>query len=125
MNKYDELIDNLASQMPELTDADALCDDIMEKLPEQNSNEKRTNWIDVLRWTTSIAASFLLVLFVEQNLSYTTSHEEPDYTRSLVSLQSSFERINNSASISETLRQIVEEKQNRISISKIKESYQL
>lgn len=120
MNKYDELIDKLASQMPELADADAFCDDIMERLPERNLNEKRVDWIGILRWTTSIAAVFLLVLFIEQKSSSPTLNEEPDYTHSIVSLQSSFEQINNSTSISETINRIVKEKQNRISISQIK-----
>jgi len=125
MNKYDELINHLASQTPELPDADALCDSIMESLPEQHPVQKESLWIGIARWTTSIAAIFLLVLFIDQSSSIPSSPMEPDYSQSLTSLQSSFERINTSTSLPETIHQIVEEKQNRVTLSKIKKSLQL
>lgn len=123
MNKLDNILENLVSQEPEFIDADALCDSILDNLPEQNQQESR--WIGFLRWSTSIAASFLLVLFIAQNIEAGDVQETPVSVNYAARYPQVFDKVANASSIQEAILQIAKKKETQISIYNIKKQYSL
>ncbi len=124
MNKIDAITRRLASQEPELKDADALCDSIMDHLPPQQEPQ-RYRLLHVLQAVASMAAILLLVLFVRQTRDITPPREDPDYRQSLERLQPERPQLDPTIPLQETLRQLVRTKSEQITLSQLKKNYTL
>ena len=120
MNKLDEIINHLASQEPQLDQADLFCNDLLDRLPEQPRPTVRPYWHIALRSISSAAAILLLVFYLLPQQP-SALPEADDYTAALASVQPSWR-----TSISEdsTPQQVLEEythaKRNQPSIVELK-----
>jgi len=123
MNKLDNILKHLATQEPELIDADALCESIMEQLPQQA--QKENYWIGLLRWSTSIAAMFLLALFIGQTLEAETALDSTPKYNYVSNYRQTLNEATNAATIQEALHQVAKNKENRTSIYNIRKKYAL
>lgn len=123
MNKLDKILDNLASQKPKLNDADALCDSIMDSLPEQHRQE--SHWIGILRWSTSIAATFFLMLFIGQNINNEVIQGTSSSVNFATRYQQTINEVANASSVQEAILQFAKKKETQISIYNIKKQYSL
>lgn len=120
MNKLDEIINHLASQEPQLDQADLFCNDLLDRLPEQPRPAVRPYWHIALRSISSAAAILLLVFYLLPQQP-SALPEAVDYTAALASVQPSWRT---SISENSTPQQVLEEytraKRNNPSIVELK-----
>lgn len=122
MEKMDEITRRLALQQPVLKDADALTECIMVNLPQQKKSLGQP-YLRAVRWITSIAAVFLLILFFGQSRDLVQRPNDIDYGQSLQKFQSDYSQTFDNLPPREAFRQFVEMKRSRTSISDIKSHY--
>jgi len=89
MNKLDEIINHLASQEPQLDQAELFCNDLLDRLPEQPRPAVRPYWHIALRSISSAAAILLLVFYLLPQQP-SALPEAVDYTAALASVQPSW-----------------------------------
>ena len=80
-NKFDNIINNLRQQKPEIKDAETLTDSIMERLT-QKSKRLTPSFLLIVRTVSSSAAVYLLGLFLFQQMDFT----EPNKSTQTVQL---------------------------------------
>ena len=124
MEKMDEITRRLAMQQPVLKDAEALTESIMANLPAQIRSQEPPI-LRVVRWMSSVAAVGLLILFYSQSHEFIQRPDDADYGQSLQTFQSDYSQTLDNLSPREALRQFVEMKRSRTSISDIKRNFTL
>lgn len=120
----DEITRRLAMQQPVLKDAEALTESIMANLPAQIRSQEPPI-LRVVRWMSSVAAVGLLILFYSQSHEFIQRPDDADYGQSLQTFQSDYSQTLDNLSPREALRQFVEMKRSRTSISDIKRNFTL
>lgn len=134
MNNIDKLIRRLAAQEPELKGADDLLESIMNNLPEQEEIEqmpaenikpfkKISLWLSIGRWSSSIAALFLIALFISQKISAENTVLEADYSEVLSAYRPDYTSFKQSDSPEEVMRAVMQEKKSRVKITELYEQY--
>lgn len=134
MNNIDKLIRRLAAQEPELKGADDLLESIMNNLPEQEEIEqmpaenikpvkKSSLWLSIGRWSSSIAALFLIALFISQKISADNTVLEADYSEVLSAYRPDYTSFKQSDSPEEVMRAVMQEKKSRLKITELYEQY--
>lgn len=129
MNNIDKLTRRLAAQEPELKGADDLLESIMNSLPEQEEIEniptkrKISLWLNIGRWSSSIAALFLIALFVSQQLTMEKPESMVDYSEILSAYNSDYTMLKKSSSPEETIHAVIKEKMSRVGIAELREQY--
>lgn len=134
MNNIDKLIRRLAAQEPELKGADDLLESIMNNLPEQEEIEqmpaenikpvkKSSLWLSIGRWSSSIAALFLIALFISQKISADNTVLEADYSEVLSAYRPDYTSFKQSDSPEEVMRAVMQEKKSRVKITELYEQY--
>lgn len=134
MNNIDKLTRRLAAQEPELKEADDLLESIMNNLPEQEEIEqmpaediklvkKSSLWLSIGRWSSSIAALFLIALFISQKISAENTVLEADYSEMLSAYRPDYTSFKQSDSPEEVMRAVMQEKKSRVKITELYEQY--
>ena len=134
MNNIDKLTSRLAAQEPELKGADDLLESIMNNLPEQEEIEqmpaediklvkKSSLWLSIGRWSSSIAALFLIALFISQKISAENTVLEADYSEVLSAYRPDYTSFKQSDSPEEVMRAVMQEKKSRVKITELYEQY--
>lgn len=134
MNNIDKLTRRLAAQEPELKGADDLLESIMNNLPEQEEIEqmpaediklvkKSSLWLSIGRWSSSIAALFLIALFISQKISAENTVLEADYSEVLSAYRPDYTSFKQSDSPEEVMRAVMQEKKSRVKITELYEQY--
>lgn len=134
MNNIDKLTHRLAAQEPELKGADDLLENIMNNLPEQEEIEqmpaedikpvkKSSLWLSIGRWSSSIAALFLIALFISQKISAENTVLEADYSEVLSAYRPDYTSFKQSDSPEEVMRAVMQEKKSRVKITELYEQY--
>lgn len=134
MNNIDKLTRRLAAQEPELKWADDLLESIMNNLPEQEEIEqmpaedikpvkKSSLWLSIGRWSSSIAALFLIALFISQKISAENTVLEADYSEVLSAYRPDYTSFKQSDSPEEVMRAVMQEKKSRVKITELYEQY--
>lgn len=136
MNKFDEITKKLAQQEPELTDADALCDQIMARLPdvtiekptqtiETKKQAKTTLWIRRGQAISSAAAIFLIAIFVHQTYGIMPAQESSIQSASLpiMNADNTFDQIRKSTNLQEAIPLLKEIEKSKQSAAKLKKQY--
>lgn len=133
MNNIDKLTRRLAAQEPELKGADDLLESIMNNLPEQEVEQmpaedikpvkKSSLWLSIGRWSSSIAALFLIALFISQKISAENTVLEADYSEVLSAYRPDYTSFKQSDSPEEVMRAVMQEKKSRVKITELYEQY--
>lgn len=133
MNNIDKFTRRLAAQEPELKGADDLLESIMNNLPEQEVEQmpaediklvkKSSLWLSIGRWSSSIAALFLIALFISQKISAENTVLEADYSEVLSAYRPDYTSFKQSDSPEEVMRAVMQEKKSRVKITELYEQY--
>ena len=105
MNKLDEIINHLASQEPQMSDAELFCNDLLDRLPNAPKPKVQPFWHIALRSISSAAAILLLVFYLLPQQP-SALPEEVDYSAALASVQPAWRT---SLSANSTPQQVLEE----------------
>jgi hypothetical protein len=120
MNKLDEIINHLASQEPQLDQAELFCNDLLDRLPEQPRPAVRPYWHIALRSISSAAAILLLVLYLLPQQP-SVLPEAVDYTAALATVQPSWRTaLSDNCTPQQVLEEYTHAKRNNSSIVELK-----
>lgn len=128
MNKIDDILDKLKMQQPSVTDEEAFIDSIMDSLPDLNDDgletkdenpetdtEKTSPLIIMLRTLSSLAATFLIGLFIFLNVSNKAEDEMAQEPYIQINRNSSYySEMSKCTTPKEAMKQYAEKKQRNI-----------
>lgn len=85
--------------------------------------KKSSLWLSIGRWSSSIAALFLIALFISQKISAENTVLEADYSEVLSAYRPDYTSFKQSDSPEEVMRAVMQEKKSRVKITELYEQY--